>query len=208
MHRYVVVLMSILILSHARSEVRFAGGAHAGIGFSSFPQGVSDFYGTGFLFGAHGDVDIMKYVGMRLNVDYSIYASNKDKLKQGFSVTDPNGNPITDYTISGLNVNAFSITANGLGKIPTGSVVTPYGLFGLGIHILSISDGKLEVQGQSLDIKTGLGSQTKFGLNFGAGAEFALHPVKLFFDFKYVLILTEGSSTGLIPLTVGVSFGG
>lgn len=187
--------------SLTRSEVKFGGGGHAGFGFSSFPQGVSDYYGTGFLFGAHGDLTIMKYVGARLNLDYSVYASNKDKIIQALA-------PGTQATLSGLNANAFSITMNGLGKIPTGSALTPYGLFGFGIHILSISDGKAEVQGQTYEIKTGLDSQTKFGLNFGAGTEFALSAVKLFFEFKYVLIFTEGSSTGLIPLVFGVTFGG
>jgi hypothetical protein len=44
-------------------------------------------------------------------------------------------------------------------------------------------------------------------MNFGAGAEFKLAVVRLFFEFKYVLVFTDGSSTGLIPLVVGASFG-
>lgn len=206
MKQCVFVFLLLICSLEARSEVKFGGGGHAGFSLSSFPQGVSDFYSTGFLFGAHGDLGIMKYIGLRLNLDYSIYGSNKDKLVQAIVAANPNAQ---GATVSGLNASAFSITVNGLGKIPTGSSVTPYGILGLGIHILSISDGKIEVGGQSFDLKTGLGSQTKFGINFGAGAEYAMSSaVKLYFDFKYVLIFTEGSSTGLIPLTVGVTFGG
>jgi opacity protein-like surface antigen len=154
------------------------------------------------VFGAHGDLNVLKYFSGRFSLDYSIYASNKDKILQAVAA------PGVQATITGLNVNVFSISLNGLGKIPTGSMVTPYGLLGFGIHILSISDGKAEYQGQTFNLTTGLGSQTKFGLNFGAGSEFAVGALKLFFEFKYVLVFTEGSSTGLIPLVVGVTVGG
>ena len=45
--------------------------------------------------------------------------------------------------------------------------------------------------------------ETKFGLNFGAGAEFKFGQFKAFIEFKYVLIFTKDESTGHMPITIG-----
>lgn len=206
----VVIILLLLGSTNAQAQLSFGGGPHAGFSFSSFPKAVKDFYGIGIGFGAHGDLNIVKFVTVRLNFDYHIFASDKDKLLPA-NLVDQFGNPIpkSDLSISGLNAKAFGITANGIGKLPTGSPFTPYAVVGFGIHILNISDGTLTYKPatQSFPIQTGLGSETKFGLDFGAGSEFAIGPkLKLFMDVKYVIIFTSNESTGHIPLTVGATF--
>jgi hypothetical protein len=119
--------------------------------------------------------------------------------------------PTSTLEFTGLNSSDFSIMVDALGKIPIqGSPLTPYGVFGFGMNFLSASDGVIKYQGveqPNLGIKGD--SSTKFGLNFGAGAEFAVSPmVKLFLEFKYLLVFTSGESTGLLPLMVGATFGG
>jgi opacity protein-like surface antigen len=140
-------------------------------------------------------------------LDYNVFSSNKSKLKDLIAQQNPQVQA-SSIDISGLNISIFGITLNGIGKLPTGSAFTPYGILGFGIHILGISDGTASANGQSTPISTGVANQTKFGLNFGAGSEFALGITKLFFEVKYVLIFTEGNSTGHVPILVGVSFGG
>jgi hypothetical protein len=200
----VLALCIVSVISNA--QVSFGGGAQAGIAFSSFPKGISDYYGMGFGFGGHGDLNFGKYFTGRLNVDYSMFSSDKDKLKS--QLAQANNVQASALDLSGLNISDFGIMLNGLGKLPTGTMVTPYAIVGVGIHIMNISDGKVTYQGQEFPVQTGLGSQTKFGLNFGAGSEFSLGMAKLYFDVKYVIIFTEGNSSGIIPLTFGVTFGG
>lgn len=203
--RKTIVLAVALVLGAAASQasVRFGGGAHGGLSFSSFPKPSNELFGLGFGGGAHGDLNINEYFGVRLNLDYTTFASDKSKLKQIFRVTDGAGNRV-DADFSGLNTSIFGITANAIGRIPTGSAVTPYGIFGLGLHIGSTSDLKIDFQGNNIATVSGGETGTNFGLNFGAGSEFRVGATKLFFEAKYVLVFTEGSSTGFVPLTFGV----
>ncbi|MBI4535051.1 MAG: outer membrane beta-barrel protein [Ignavibacteriae bacterium] len=204
MKRFVAIVVAVMSFSTlASGQLKFGGGPHLSLAFSAFPKPVNEVYGFGFGFGAHGDMSIIKYIALRLNFDYHIFSSDKEKIKAAAGVSQVQG-----LEISGLNASIVGITINGLGKLPTGSMITPYGILGLGIHILSVSDGQATIQGQNIPIQLGLGSETKFGLNFGAGAEFAIGMFKVYGDIKYVLILTSGNSTGIIPITFGVTFGG
>jgi len=207
-----VAIGLIVLASPSYAQLSFGGGASAGLGFASFQKEISDFYGFGFGFGAHGDLNIGKYVTVRLNFDYNIFPSNKDKLKDlipANTVDAQTGQPINkaDITISGLNTSVFAISIDGMGKLPTGSPFTPYAIFGFGINILSLSDGSIAYKGQDAgQIKPGVESQTKFGLRFGAGSEFGLSKLlKLYTDFKYVIIFTKDSSNGYIPITFGIT---
>jgi len=201
MKRVLALVFTLMVLINVNAKAVGLGvGGQLGFGLSSFAKPVGDLFGGGLAFGVHGDLNIIKYVSVRLSFDYGTYSSDKEKIKQFFNA--PQGTEI-----SGLNAGVFGITVGGLGKVPTGSLVTPYGLLGLGIHILSIGDGKATVPGfPAQDIKVGLDSQTKFGIHFGAGTEFALNKLVLFFEFKYVLVFTEGSSSGLIPIMVGATY--
>jgi len=206
MKRIIVLVFGFTFLvSMSHAAVGFGGGAQAGISISSFPKAISDGYGMGFGFGAHGDVNIIKFLTLRLNFDYHIFPSKKDKIRDDLAAA--NAVNASDITVEGLNANIVGITVNGIAKLPTGSSVTPYGLLGFGMHIASVSDLKVTYQGQPVTVTgtSGLGSDTNFGMNFGAGSEFGLGNVKLYFEVEYVLIFSSGSSTGHIPITVGVT---
>ncbi len=206
MKKLLLVLLCIVLISGlSPAQVKFGAGPHVGFSFSSFPEGIKDFYGFGFGFGAQGEISIMKYVGARLNFDYHIFPSDKTKLKS-LQVTDQFGNPLTITDVTGGNISIVGITANGLGKIPTGSIVTPYGLFGLGLHILSISDLTIKADGAEGTLKL-MSSETDFGLNFGAGADVKVAKnLTLFGEFKYVLIFTKDNNSSHIPITFGANY--
>lgn len=95
-------------------------------------------------------------------------------------------------------------TANAVFAFPGASPARPYLLGGVGIY-----NGKTTVDG--------LGStdpETKFGLNAGAGFDFALGKANLFADARFHAILKGGvdsqtleeTTAYMIPLTVGLRF--
>jgi opacity protein-like surface antigen len=214
MKRIAVLGILVMVVSGVSfGQLTFGGGASAGLAFASFQKEISDYYGFGFTFGGHGDMNINKYVSVRLNFDYNIFPSNKDKFIDmvAANAVDEFGNPValnkSDISISGLNVSVFAIAIDGIGKLPTKSAFTPYAIIGFGLHILSLSDGKVTYKGQeAAQIKPGVESQTKFGLRVGAGTEFQLSKLaEIYFDVKYVIVFTKESSNGFLPLTFGVT---
>jgi opacity protein-like surface antigen len=95
-------------------------------------------------------------------------------------------------------------TANAVFAFPGASMARPYLIGGLGLY-----NGKTTI--------TGLGStdsQTKFGINAGAGFDFGVGKAKLFAEGRFHAIMkgvTDGTTGAektayMIPLTVGVRF--
>jgi hypothetical protein len=190
----------LMTTSLAFSQVKFGFGPNLGIDFASFPKPADQLYGFGWHFGAHGEVEIIKYVGIRLGFDYSVFAS--DKAKFGYT---GGGVPIPTSDISGGNARTFSILVTGVGKLPlTGW--TPYGLFGFGIHISSVSDVSVTYQGQVYNFPAPSGS-TDFGIHFGVGSEVKVSKnIGIFGDFKVMLIFSSGSTTSIFPFNFGMNY--
>jgi opacity protein-like surface antigen len=95
-------------------------------------------------------------------------------------------------------------TANAVFAFPGASMARPYLIGGLGLY-----NGKTTI--------TGLGStdsQTKFGINAGAGFDFGVGKAKLFAEGRFHAIMkgvTDGTTGAektayMIPLTVGIRF--
>ncbi len=208
---HVVVFLTIATMvctPSASAQLSFGGGPHVGFSFSSFPKAVKDYYGMGLTFGAHGDLNIIKFVTVRLKFDYNTFSSDKDKIAS--QIAAGNNVPASDLKMEGLNAGIIVIGIDGLGKIPTGSIFTPYGILGLNMNFLSVSDPKLLYRGQDVtnQVFGKTQSETKFGINFGAGGEIKFGLVKAFLEIKYALIFTSGEGTNHLPITLGVSFGG
>ena len=134
----------------------YGGGAQFGLAFSTFKKPAGDLYGTGLVFGGHGDLNISRYFGVRLSFDYVTFGADNDKLKG--VAADASVKAVEDYlgghlnaqdnafvratvkSADGARVKAPSIFIAGLGKLPTGSMVTPYALLGFGITFMGTSD--------------------------------------------------------------------
>ena len=94
-------------------------------------------------------------------------------------------------------------TANAVFAFPGASMARPYLIGGAGVYNIK-------------NTVTGLGSSsdTKFGLNAGAGFDFGLGKAKLYAEGRFHMIMkavSDGTATGtksayMIPLTVGVRF--
>ncbi|MDH4070765.1 MAG: porin family protein [Ignavibacteria bacterium] len=201
MKRFLAVVACCVVMTSAGTAGGFGLGAHGGVSFSSFPKQISDFYGTGFGFGAHGELGILPFLSTRLNFDYWTFSSDKTKLLAALQPANPG---LTDVT--GLNISTISIYLDGKGKIPLGGTVTPYGLLGLGMNFTSTSTLEGTANGQAVS-GAAVESSSDFGINFGAGADFAIGVINLFGEVRYVLIFSSGESSGHIPIVVGATFG-
>ena len=208
MKRLVLCVALVLFTAHlATSQMTFGGGGQFAISIGMFPDPLKDYYGMGLGFGGHADANILKYLTVRLNLDYYTFGFDTKKLAD--LIAQQSGLAAGTVTMEGLRSSDFAITINGLGKIPLSGPVTPYGILGFGLNIMSASDPVVTYQGKDVTQQAGLGKPegaTKFGLNFGAGAEYHIAKIKLFFEVKYCLIFTEGKNTSHLPITIGVTF--
>jgi hypothetical protein len=96
----------------------------------------------------------------------------------------------------------IGVTANAVFAFPSVSPVRPYLLGGLGLY------------NQKLTVGEDSGSESKFGLNAGAGFDFALGSANLFADARFHAILNgsvdaetfEEANGYMIPITLGLRF--
>ncbi len=93
-----------------------------------------------------------------------------------------------------LRVLAGVLNANF--RLSPGATVQPYLSAGAGIYNLRLDEDDEE---DSIDT-------TRFGLNGGAGLRFRLTGLSTFLEARYHHIFTEGGSSQLIPITVGIMF--
>ncbi len=210
-----VVVLAVLFSAISLGQVKWSIGGQISPTFTSAKKPLNEVYGFGFGFGAHVRADISKQFAGKFSIDYTMVNSDKEKFKSvigGGTIQDPNTGEIFQITsVEGANIKLLSFTLSGLARIPTSGVLTPYGILGLGLYSFSTSDLKFTVQGNQGRTGTGeqkIESETKFGMNFGAGVEFkAAKNIVVFAEPKYVIVFTSGESTSFIPITLGASFG-
>ncbi|PEN09163.1 hypothetical protein CRI93_00055 [Longimonas halophila] len=108
---------------------------------------------------------------------------------------------VADGTASMLNG-----TGNFILAAPTGSRLRPYLIGGLGIYRLSstinitTSDGRAVANGAPSE------SETRFGLNGGAGLELPTGSMRTFVEARFHGVLTEDDRANFIPVVIGVRF--
>lgn len=203
-----VLCVGLIAATADAQKVKFGAGVQGGVTISAFQDLIKDFYGIGYTFGGHLDVNIIPAFALRLGVDYHSFGADTDKLKP-FIAAQAGVPAASIENLSGGSINILAVTVNGLGKIPTKSSIVPYGLFGVGIHNISLSDIKGSAGGQEGSLTAddiGFKEGTKFGLNFGLGTEFQMKAFVLYIQAGYTLVFTEDESNGGIPVVVGISF--
>jgi opacity protein-like surface antigen len=112
----------------------------------------------------------------------------------------------TRFGLDGVDGHSRMIggTANAVFAFPGASMARPYLIGGLGLY-----NGKTTIDGLGSS-----DSQTKFGINAGAGFDFGLGKAKLFAEGRFHAIMkgvTDGTTGDektayMIPLTVGLRF--
>jgi len=75
----------------------------------------------------------------------------------------------------------------------------PYLIGGVGVY-------NLDLKGN--DVPANVNSETKFGINAGAGFDFKAGTASLFAEGRFHNVFTDASDTQFVPITIGVRFGG
>ncbi|HEU5041218.1 MAG TPA: hypothetical protein VFT84_10375 [Gemmatimonadales bacterium] len=121
-------------------------------------------------------------------------------LPVGFQV-DGNFDRLSDESAFDIKSQLIYGTGNVIYRFQTseGTRFQPYLIGGGGVY-------NLDAKGD--DVPTGVDSQTKFGLNAGAGFDFDVGAAALFLEGRFHNVFTDGSDTQFLPLAVGVRFGG
>jgi hypothetical protein len=127
-------------------------------------------------------------VGIQIDGSYQQYKLDEDVVGSG---------SLKDRLIMG--------TGNVVYKFKTSeeSTFRPYLIGGAGVYNVKVT-GSSDV-GNVLDTS---GSQTKFGLNGGAGFDFKAGSAGLFVEGRFHDVFTDGKDLKFIPITVGVRLGG
>ena len=106
-----------------------------------------------------------------------------------------------DPDFSGIDGNFSQIDFVGNAVMPFGdaaSTARPYVIGGLGLYRL-----KASAEYEGIDISD---TQTKFGLNFGAGLTFNLSGFETFVETRFHSVFAEDSNMNFIPLSFGFKF--
>jgi hypothetical protein len=86
-------------------------------------------------------------------------------------------------------------------KTSEDSKFRPYLIGGGGVY-------NFDVKGSDVALVGDPGSETKFGINAGAGFDFKAGSAGLFIEGRFHDVFTAGPNLKFIPITVGVRFGG
>ncbi len=181
--RRVATGVAVLIGMLAVSRVAHAQGAEFSLG-GGVDLPLSDFddaFKTGFHgLAAASFVPTGSPVGIQVDGTYSQYS-------------DDSPLDIKEQLIYG--------TANAVYKFKTaeGSRFRPYLIGGGGVY---------NAKPKGDDVPSGVDSQTKFGINVGAGFDIKAGAAGLFAEGRFHDVFTDGSNLKFIPITVGVRLGG
>ena len=145
-----------------------------------------------------GDFDDASKLGWHGLAALSIVPQN---LPIGFQI-DGSFSRLSDESPADLQAQLIYGTGNLVYKFKTSdeTVFRPYLIGGGGVY-------NLDVKGDDADVFDGE-SETKFGLNAGAGFDFKFGSVGLFVEGRFHNVFTEDSDTQFIPITAGIRFGG
>jgi len=145
-----------------------------------------------------GDFDDVAKLGFHGLAGVSVVPAN---WPVGIQV-DGNWSQFSDDTPADIKFQLIYGTANIVYKFKTSeeSRFRPYLIGGGGVY-------NFKVKGD--DVPTGVDdSETKFGINAGAGFDIKAGSAGLFVEGRFHDVFTTGSNTTFIPLTIGVRFGG
>lgn len=204
MKRIALVLAVLCIgVTAATAQVSLGWGVHGNGANLDVKDRLSSVYGWGYGGGAHVDLNLMM-ITLRFSGDYITFAPDEDKYRN--ELAQLLGSAAAGYSIDGGNVNVLSASVNAKWTILPIPVVKPYLTGGIGLVQVSSGDLTVRLNGNPVGTFPKVQGETKTAFNAGAGVDLSLGPVTLFAEARYTWIMTEGSTTNYLPISVGITF--
>ena len=162
------------------------------LGGATVPTGnLSDDAGTGWHLGAFVAADRGWPISFRLE---GVYHS--------FGTKDQSGDGVTIHEQPSLMAG----TLNGVWNFPVGGEIQPYLIAGFGIYRFSDNSTCSSTTAGACNDLAGSGSNTRMGINGGVGVNFHLSRFSTFVEARVHQVFTEGESSQMIPISVGIRF--
>lgn len=163
----------------------------------AFPQGdATEGLNTGFtIAGSLGIRPVNMPVGFRLEALYTRLGADEVSFGDGSGSFSADG-----------NVSFLGGTGNVVVTVPTASGIRPYLIGGLGLYHVSYNIDATLTGGEGGGSFSDSESETKFGLNGGAGLEFAMGALRPFVEARFHSVFTEEQNSNFVPITFGLKF--
>lgn len=147
--------------------------------------------------GSYGLWMVDSPLGFRLDAQYTRLGLSGDRrVELGGDV------PV----IADGNASILDATANVVLAMPGANRVRPYLIGGAGVYQLSSDVGYRDMAGRALVNSAPSESETKFGLNGGAGLDVAIGSLRTFVEARAHRVFTRGERANFVPITVGLRF--
>jgi opacity protein-like surface antigen len=198
------ILLAAAVPAPSFAQVVLNWGLHGNAAKLDTKDALSNVYGWGYGGGAHVDIDLLT-AAVRFSGDFTM--SKPDAEVYRSELVKIFGGDAAGYTVDGGEVNIFSATVNVKWPVVVFPVVKPYLIGGIGLTQLSSTTMTVNYEGAPVaGVPQGPG-ESNMSLNLGAGIDLVLGPaVTLFIEGRYSWINTEGSMTGYIPVSFGITF--
>jgi opacity protein-like surface antigen len=193
-----VLAMSGIVLAQEKPKITYY--VSAGIAVPSAPDEFSDYWRTGLNIGGGVGFPISNNVQLVPTLSYSNCGFDVDRFLLDSGVGD------FGYDINGGDASLTTLNADFRFSFNTAQgKVVPYVVGGAGIFWLSIDDALLSYQGYTIRVNGE--SETKVGIDFGAGIDFSAGPrTNISIGGRLVVGFTEGDNTQYFPLQVTFGF--
>jgi opacity protein-like surface antigen len=202
----VCVVMVALCAVGAQAQVKAEMQLNGELGVPVNPQAFTDGWSAaGFGGGVGFGIQVLPIVTVQANFNYSRVGLDEDGIKQqllafGFSQSD-----LANLSLDGGAINIMYVSGGAKVFLMEQGPARPYVVGGMGYYRLSESD--LDVSDGSQTTTLTFDSENAFGVNGGAGVDFAIgSKVDVFAEGQYVVGFTSGQSTGHVPVRVGLLF--
>ncbi|HMK39912.1 MAG TPA: outer membrane beta-barrel protein [Bacteroidota bacterium] len=215
MQRHTLARIVLLCLSSAACSAGALGqgfgfGVHANVTSSNFPgptvdstnQQIGSAYGAGWGGGVHLDAHLA-VLSFRLTGDYIHYAIDENKFRDAFRPLF--GSAADQMSISGGGLSIYTLAINGKMRVLPLPLVTPYITGGIGVAWISRDEATTSLTGYPGRTFASTSQSGKTSLDLGAGVDVKLG-LMLFLEVKYAWILTQGTNSTYVPVTIGVTF--
>lgn len=172
---------------------------NSGVSLPMNPEIFSDYWKMGFNFGGGVGYSFTPNLSVVGSFGYNSFAFDEDGFLDAFGMGE------TGISVDGASASIITGSASIKASfLPAGSAVSPYGIAGAGLFKLTLSETTVSYMGISETVPEV--SETKAGAHFGAGLDYMLNEkIGLFIEGIYGIGLTEGESTGYVPIRVGAS---